>query len=62
MTMNKLTDNTPMPYGKHKGTAMANVPAGYLLWLLESGKCFCGVKEYVIDNLDVLRQEKENLR
>lgn len=32
--MEKLTDNSPMPWGKHKGTAMANVPAHYLLWLV----------------------------
>jgi len=28
-----LSDTSPMPFGKHKGTNMANVPAAYLLWL-----------------------------
>ncbi|WP_114752343.1 putative quorum-sensing-regulated virulence factor [Pleomorphovibrio marinus] len=28
-----LTDNDPMPFGKHKGTPMANVPDHYLKWL-----------------------------
>jgi hypothetical protein len=28
-----LRDNDPMPFGKHKGTSMKNVPADYLDWL-----------------------------
>lgn len=49
-----------MPYGKHKGTAMANVPAQYLMWLYDNNKCTPDVREYIADNIDVLRKEIEN--
>lgn len=52
-----LTDKSPMPFGIHKGTSMANVPAEYLLWLYDNGKCSQEVRDYIEDNLDVLRQE-----
>lgn len=52
-----MTDESIMPFGKHKGKKMANVPASYLLWLYENGKCFGEFKEYIIDNLDVLKSE-----
>lgn len=54
----KLSDSSKMPYGKHQGEKMANVPAKYLLWLYENDKCDKYVKEYIIDNLDVLKSEK----
>lgn len=53
----KLTDESKMPYGKHKGKAMANVPAYHLLWLYNNGKCNGAVKEYIIDNMEVLKQQ-----
>lgn len=56
----KLTDNSPMPFGKHKGTQMANVPASYLIWLYDNDKCSVEVREYIEDNLDVLKQEVKN--
>ena len=52
-----LTDNSPMPFGKYKGTAMANVPADYLIWLHDNGKCNTEVQAYVVDNMDALKQE-----
>jgi uncharacterized protein (DUF3820 family) len=33
--MVRLTDEDPMPFGKHKGTALKKVPAKYLVWLYE---------------------------
>lgn len=54
-----LTDESPMPFGIHKGKAMANVPDKYLRWLYESGKCFGEVKKYIEDNSDVLNIEIE---
>jgi uncharacterized protein (DUF3820 family) len=50
----ELTDNSPMPWGKFKGTAMVNVPATYLLWLYNEKKCDNQVKEYIIDNMDII--------
>lgn len=33
--MTKFTDATPMPFGKHRGTKLEDVPPSYLLWLLD---------------------------
>lgn len=32
-----MTDTDIMPFGKHKGKRMEDVPASYLLWLWDSG-------------------------
>lgn len=58
--MKTLTDKDLMPFGKHKGVAMANVPADYLLWLYENNKCSGEVKAYIIDNMDVINSEIKN--
>ncbi|MCP4899928.1 MAG: hypothetical protein GY906_23415 [bacterium] len=29
------TDDTPMPWGEHRGTLLKDIPASYLLWLFE---------------------------
>jgi uncharacterized protein (DUF3820 family) len=55
-----LTDESTMPFGKYKGQKMANVPADYLIWLYENNKCSNDVREYIEDNLEVLRFEIKN--
>ena len=55
--MSELTDESLMPFGKHKGEKMANVPAYYLIWLYENDKCSFAVRKYIQDNLDVLKEE-----
>lgn len=57
-----FTDNTPMPFGKHKGKAMVNVPAIYLLWLLDKGVDHAGVKHYILDNEEYLRKEAASIK
>lgn len=57
-----LKDDSPMPYGKHKGTAIANVSADYLLWLLKNDKCTPPVKKYIEDNMNVLKNEIDNCK
>lgn len=52
-----MKDTDLMPWGVHKGKKMANVPAGYLIWLLENKKCSGEVKKYIEDNLEVLKSE-----
>lgn len=52
-----MNDETLMPFGKYKGEKMCNVPSDYLLWLFENGKCYGGVKQYIKDNLDVIKSE-----
>jgi len=59
-----MTDNSLMPFGKYKGTKMANVPASYLIWIFENNKCSIEVIKYVRENLDVLKEEvkRENAK
>jgi len=62
----QLTDESPMPWGKYKGTPMAEVPAPYLDWLLgemETRKTMNPVSRAVLDyiksNLSAIRQDLE---
>ena len=52
-----MTDNSLMPFGKHKGQKMANVPPDYLIWIYENNKCTPDVAKYIADNLDVIKAE-----
>lgn len=60
--MVRYTDNTLMPFGKHKGKAMINVPAPYLIYLYENGLNHEGVRSYINDNLEALRVEAERAK
>lgn len=53
-------DTTPMPWGRHKGKAMANVPADYLLWLLNCKYIDGPLKTYIVNNLDALKKDAAN--
>ena len=55
-----LTDESLMPFGKHKNIKMADVPAGYLLWLYDNDLKDGDVKTYIEDNMDVLKSEFKN--
>jgi len=52
-----MTDESLMPWGKHKGEKMANIPPSYLLWLLDNNKCGGEVKKYIEDNKETLVKE-----
>jgi uncharacterized protein (DUF3820 family) len=52
-----MNDESLMPFGKYKNEKMANIPASYLMWLYDNNKCSLEVREYIKDNLDVLREE-----
>lgn len=54
-----MTDTSIMPFGIHKGKALANVPAKYLLFLYKEGKCFGELRAYIESNMAVLRMEVE---
>lgn len=45
-----------MPFGKHKGKSMEDVPASYLLWLRDNGVSG-DVKDYIEENLSALQKE-----
>jgi hypothetical protein len=56
--MVKYDDNTKMPFGTHKGIALANVPAKYLLWCLDNlSNLSEPLKNYIKANKDVLEAE-----
>lgn len=62
-----LADNSPMPFGKHKGTDMEDVPAAYLIYLWDENKTkyeskqlntdMMNVMDYINENMDVLAVE-----
>lgn len=56
----KLTDDSKMPFGKHAGTRMQDVPASYLLWLWNEGIRPGDVREYIERNLSALEKEDPN--
>lgn len=62
--MNTLEDTSPMPFGKHHGEPMQDVPAHYLHWLWTNGKNaetkFCPVADYIKRNLSALREEHKD--
>jgi uncharacterized protein (DUF3820 family) len=53
----ELHDNSPMPVGKYRGKAMETIPAQYLMWLYDEKIGRKEVRDYIEDNLDVLREE-----
>jgi hypothetical protein len=66
-----LQDEDLMPYGKFRGTKMANVPASYLLWLADELKKTAlnkrtlqnkSLLKYIEENMDVLKKENRNDR
>lgn len=58
----RLEDGSRMPWGKHAGTRMVDVPAYYLLNMYDMGTLFGPVRVYVEENLDALRKEAEKGR
>lgn len=58
---NPLQDTSAMPFGKHKGTEMQNVPADYMFYLwtelgLESD-VFSPVARYIRENIAAFEKE-----
>ena len=61
--MKPLTDTDPMPFGKHKGRAMQDVPTEYLHYLWQNGLKHDNkpVANYIRANIDALEQENPDL-
>lgn len=57
-TPGAYTHNTPMPWGKHEGILMANLPAAYLLDLYTRKLIAGPLLKYVTDNLHTLQNQK----
>lgn len=58
----KLTDESIMPVGKHKGKPMQDVPAEHLIYIYENVNCFgnIAVKNYIAENIEYLQMEVVN--
>jgi uncharacterized protein (DUF3820 family) len=48
----ELDDDSLMPWGKHKGDKMKNVPDAYLKYMYDSGKVDARVKAYIEEYLN----------
>ncbi len=59
-----LTDLSPMPFGKHKGIPMQDVPASYLHYLWYNGVRYEKDKplhKYIVNCMHSLRDENPDL-
>lgn len=55
-----LKDDDMMPFGKHSDKQMIDVPASYLLYLWDDGQMAYGnVRDYIEENLELLKQKTE---
>ena len=58
-----MNDTDLMPFWKHKGIPMQDVPAGYLHWLWVNGlkdDKQSAVADYIRKNLDALKTEHKD--
>ena len=51
-----------MPFGKYKGKKLSEVPAVYLLWLLDKGCINPIVIGYIQENEEAIRNEAKNIK
>lgn len=51
--MQELTDNSLMPFGKHKGTPLIDVPDDYFLWLYTNNIKEGTLKDYIESHFDI---------
>lgn len=58
-TFKPLTDTDPVPFGKHKGVPMQDVPVTYLHWLWQEMRHdkSSPVADYIRRNLHALQSE-----
>lgn len=63
MGFETLQDDSFMPFGKHKGVRMMDVPASYFHYLWHNGMKAesTSVADYIRRNVDVLKEEDEDL-
>ncbi len=57
-TAPRLTDDDLMPFGKHKGERLEDMPADYFLYLWNEGVEHVGLRGYIIHSFDALVQER----
>ena len=54
----RVTDSTILSFGIHKGKAVGNVPARYLLFLYDQKRLPENLKAYIVENYDVLKKQE----
>jgi uncharacterized protein (DUF3820 family) len=52
-----IDDDYVLTFGKYKGEKIANVPATYLVYMYDSGKCNFSVATYFEANESLIREE-----
>jgi len=55
-----MDDESLMPFDKYKGDRLIDIPAWYLLSLLNNDNLQYDLKEYILDNENVLIQQKRD--
>jgi len=58
----EISEETIMPFGKHSGEKLANVPADYLIYMYDSGKLYGTIRQYVQENEELLRKEVKEIK
>lgn len=61
--MIEMTDDSLMPFGKHKGKKLGDVPASYLLWLYDQEGFVTknpDLSGYIAKNMKHLEKETED--
>ena len=57
-TIFEVNHNTVITFGRYKGKKLKEIPAKYMLWLLEKGFLTGQMKKYLRTNAEVLRKEQ----
>lgn len=54
-----MNDHSIMPFGKHKGKSLINVPADYLLWFIDQdwSDAWPELVKYIKDNMPAILSE-----
>lgn len=58
--VNEYDDDSIMPFGKHRGEKLGDIPDSYFIWLLNEdwvAEKFPSIWKYCIDNQDYLEHE-----
>ncbi len=57
-----MSDKVTMPYGKHKGKELKDIPSDYLLWVWDNNSPYGSVKTYIEDNLKEIKEGAAKLK
>ena len=56
-----MNDSSLVPFGEHKGSKLIDVHFNYLIWIYENNRCGNSeLKDYIKDNLEVLKLQSKN--